>query len=197
MRNAWSRLYQWCLKLPIAQIYAVVAALLLTGWLLCIIAKCMSTWAWNNRRVVGRSVSSHVPNSWNHVRYFTLPRLFQCIDICTRAQALGIAVLMSANLVALLIETPSWTTTQQRAGSLAVIHLIPLCTGVNFGFPADLLHLDRSVMAWFHRWVGRICVFHAVLHSVLVLSTSKNINIANMHNMIPVLVRSHRQANPF
>ncbi|OQD77360.1 hypothetical protein PENANT_c110G04200, partial [Penicillium antarcticum] len=35
---------------------------------------------------------------------------------------------------------------------MAVINLVPLCTGISFGLPADLLHVDRQMLAWFHRW---------------------------------------------
>ncbi|KAI2670183.1 hypothetical protein LCP963914a_9874 [Penicillium roqueforti] len=93
-------------------------------------------------------------------------------------------------MVVLAYEAESWMTAQRRAGSLAVIHVIPLCLGINFGFPADLLHLDRQTMAWLHRWIGRICVLHSLFHGSLMVSISRTSTLTVPIHIIPIIGES-------
>lgn len=70
---------------------------------------------------------------------------------------------------------------------MAVINFVRLCTGISFGLPADLLHVDRQMLAWFHRRVGRICVLHSLLHCSL-LVTVRTMNLANSRYIVPIAV---------
>ncbi|KAJ6038448.1 hypothetical protein N7460_008219 [Penicillium canescens] len=69
---------------------------------------------------------------------------------------------------------------------MAVINIVPLCTGISFGFSADLLHVDRQMLAWFHRWVGRICVLLSVLHCSLLVTVTRTMNLANPRHIVPI-----------
>ncbi|KAJ5365299.1 hypothetical protein N7517_008185 [Penicillium concentricum] len=42
-----------------------------------------------------------------------------------------------------------------------------------------LLHVDRHMLAWFYRWVGRICVLHSLLHCSLLVSVARTTTLAN------------------
>ncbi|KAI3094638.1 hypothetical protein CBS147333_9956 [Penicillium roqueforti] len=128
--------------------------------------------------------------SWRQFAYVHLPKGMSWLDISQYRQALVLAVMLAANIVGLRLRTHSWTKAQKRAGSLAVINLIPLCTGVSFGFPADLLHVDRHMLAWFHRWVGRICVLHSLLHCLLLVSVARTTTLANPRYIVPIAAGS-------
>ncbi|KAJ5642499.1 hypothetical protein N7490_006499 [Penicillium lividum] len=128
-----------------------------------------------------------MPKAWRSFLYIHLSTVFRHLDIAEFHQALTIAILFTANIVVLTYGAESWTAAQRRAGSLAIIHIIPLCPGINFGFPADLLHLDRQVLAWFHRWIGRICVLHALLHGSLVVSIARISILAIPSHLIPMI----------
>jgi len=100
-----------------------------------------------------------------------VPRVFSWLDIASCHQALVVSILSAANIVVLTIGADSWATTQRRAGNLAVIHMIPLCTGFNFGFPATLLLVDLQALSSVHRWIGRLVLIHSILHGSLIVSS--------------------------
>ena len=70
----------------------------------------------------------------------------------------------------------------------AVIHVIPLCTGINFGFPADTLLTDHLVLAWVHRWVGRTFLLHSLLHGSLVASSARTSAVTAPPSILPIVV---------
>ncbi|KAJ5500673.1 hypothetical protein N7453_009724 [Penicillium expansum] len=127
---------------------------------------------------------------WRQFAYVYLPKGMSWLDISQYRQALVLAVMLAANIVGLRLRTHSWREAQKRAGSLAVINLIPLCTGMSFGLPADLLHVDRHMLAWFHRWVGRICVLHSLLHCSLLVSVARTTTLANPQYIVPIAAGS-------
>ncbi|KAJ5611987.1 hypothetical protein N7510_005181 [Penicillium lagena] len=65
--------------------------------------------------------------------------------------------------------------------------MTPLCLGINFGFPADVLHIDRQTLAWFHRWTGHICVLHSLLHGSFVVSNVRKSMPPNPNYIITIL----------
>ena len=87
------------------------------------------------------------------------------------------------------LRTHSWTEVQTKAGALAVIHFLPLCTGMSFSLPADLLHIDRQTFAWLHRWFGRLCVLQSLLHSSMLVSVARKSTLATSRYMVPLVVR--------
>jgi hypothetical protein len=119
----------------------------------------------------------------------SLPKGVQWIDISTYRQDLTVVIQFAVNIVALRLGTNSLHTARIRAGSLAIIHMTPLCLGINFGFPADVLHIDRQT--WFHRWTGHICALHSLLHGSFVVSTARQSRPANPNYIITILVRRY------
>ena len=80
-----------------------------------------------------------------------------------------VALLLTVNILPLVLRTRSWATAHRRAANLAVINFVPLWTGWTFGFPAHLLGIDWSAVAWMHRWVGRMAIIHSVLNGAIAI----------------------------
>ena len=126
--------------------------------------------------------------SWRRLLNSPLPWIFRKVDIDTYREGLAVATFFAANILGLSLWTHSWAGAQRRAGSLAVIHLIPLCTGLTFGLPADILHIDRQTMAWTHRWVGRLCVLHSLFHGSVLFSIAKTSALTTTRHVAPFVV---------
>lgn len=100
-----------------------------------------------------------------------------------------VALLLTVNILPLVMQAPSWATMHRRAANLAIINFVPLWTGWTFGFPAHLLGIDWSAVAWMHRWVGRMVIIHSVLHgAVVILSDGQPVQAIQQH-YVPFLVR--------
>lgn len=185
-----SDLYRWFAGTSLPNLYAISAAAVLSIWLIYWLGRGVWRWA-RGRRHVGfcRPFQLKMLGSWRQFAYVHLPKGMSWLDISQYRQALVLTVMLAANIVGLRLRTHSWREAQKRAGSLAVINLIPLCTGVSFGFPADLLHVDRHMLAWFHRWVGRICVLHSLLHCSLLVGVARTTTLANPQYIVPIAVR--------
>ncbi|KAF3004643.1 hypothetical protein E8E15_000933 [Penicillium rubens] len=124
--------------------------------------------------------------SWRRLAFVHLPKCLHWLDIPNYREALILAVMLAANIVSLRLRAHSWAEAQKRAGSLAVINLVPLCTGISFGLPADLLHVDRQMLAWFHRWIGRICVLHSLFHCSLLVAAARTMNLVTPRHIFPI-----------
>ncbi|OQE65759.1 hypothetical protein PENNAL_c0198G09455, partial [Penicillium nalgiovense] len=124
--------------------------------------------------------------SWRRLAFVHLPKCLYWLDIPNYREALILAVMLAANIVGLRLRAHSWAEAQKRAGSLAVINLVPLCTGISFGLPADLLHVDRQMLAWFHRWIGRICVLHSLFHCSLLVAAARTMNLVTPRHIFPI-----------
>lgn len=184
-----SNLHRWVDETSLPNLYAACAALILATWLIYWIGRDVWRCVWRRRHVVFRHpFQSKIRRSWRRFAYVHLPKGMTWLDVPKYRQALVLAVMLAANVFGLRFRTHSWTEAQKRAGSLAVINLIPLCTGVSFGLPADLLHVDRQMLAWFHRWVGRICVLHSILHGSLLVSVSRTTTLASPRYVVPIAV---------
>ncbi|KAJ5309331.1 serine-proline rich protein, partial [Penicillium atrosanguineum] len=117
--------------------------------------------------------------SWRRLLQSPVPDILLWLDIPSYIHGLLIAAFLTANILTISLGTRSWKEAQQRAGALAVIHLLPLCTGFTFSISADLCHLHRSTFEWIHRWLGRICAIHCLLHGTAifrVVSEGMNLN---------------------
>lgn len=177
-------------SLSIPTLYGLLSAVVILCWLFYISGRYVSFYIWDRRHVVSwHSLGSRLSHPWRHWVCVSLPKGFQWIDISTYPQALTVVILFAANIVTLRLGTNSWHTARIRAGSLAIIHMTPLCLGINFGFPADVLHIDRQTLAWFHRWTGHICVLHSLLHGSFVVSTVRQSTSSNPNDIITILVR--------
>ena len=176
-----SKFNHWISKIPIPDIYALCVAILLVIWLTYRLGHRCCCWMLEQRHVI----------SWRRLLNSPLPWIFRKVDIDTYREGLAVATLFAANILGLSLWTHSWAGAQRRAGSLAVIHLIPLCTGLTFGLPADILHIDRQTMAWMHRWVGRLCVLHSLFHGSVLLSIAKTSALTATRHVVPFVVCTH------
>ena len=176
-----SDLHRWIAETSLPNLYAICAALILAAWLIYWIGRDVWRWAWRRRQ-------SRIRQAWRRFAHVHLPKVMARLDIPKYRPALLLAVMLAANVFGLRFRTHSWTEAQKRAGSLAVINLIPLCTGVSFGLPAHLLHVDRHMLAWFHRWVGRICMLHSILHGSLLVSVARKTSLASPRYVVPIAV---------
>ena len=184
-----SKLLHWFSNLSVPEVYGTCAAILLASWL--IYSSAVHIWFWTCERrclLSWHSWSSRLPGFWRRILFVHLPNSFRWLDISTCWQALVLATLLAANILALRLRATSLMVVQKRAGSLAVINIAPLCTGLNFGFPADLLRIDRQSLGWFHRWMGRICVFHSLLHGIIIMSTTKTSILTTPRYLFPIIV---------
>ena len=158
--------------------YGICAAIALGSWILwrCASRACRCALRWqvmHIRRLLG----------------YPLPRPFGHLDMASVQQGSLVALLLTVNILPLVLRVRSWATVHRRATSLAVINLIPLWTGLTFGFPAHFLGIDWSAVAWMHRWIGRTVVIHSVLHgAIAILSDGQPVQVIRQH-YIAFLVR--------
>lgn len=186
-----SALHSWLSHRSTSELYALCGVLVISAWLLCAIARHVWLWVQSKcNRNLWCSIHLHLPRQWKYLLFVSIPRVFSWLDIATFHQAIVVSILFATNLVALTLGADSWATTQRRAGSLAVIHMIPLCTGFNFGFPANLLLLDRQAFAWVHRWIGRLFLIHSILHGSLIVSSHGSPLLATPQYILPITVSS-------
>lgn len=107
-----------------------------------------------------------------------------------------VALLITANIFPLAVWSRSWMTVQRQAATLAVINLAPLWTGLTFGFPADILGIDRPTLVWSHRWFGRMVAFHSLLHGSIIIATAHNPAESMRRSYVPLLVSRLCQSLP-
>lgn len=173
-----SRLQKLFDKLSLPNWYAVFAGALLGIWLVARFTQQMWCWFRKSRHVSGL----------RRLRQSSLPKILQQFDICTYLGGLMIILLLALNVFILTLGNHSTTDICRRAGILGVVHFIPLWTGLTFGLPADILGINRTTLAWLHRWIGRICMFQSILHGTMVLARAESPILAMKHHYIPLLV---------
>lgn len=86
----------------------------------------------------------------------------------------GPRTLVIANIIAVSFQVRSRAELQKRAGCLAVTHLIPLCSGFSFSLPAHVYRIKQGPFQWAHRWLGRLCVVHCLLHGSILVTVARN-----------------------
>ncbi|KAJ5460975.1 uncharacterized protein N7458_002527 [Penicillium daleae] len=188
MHKTASRLLAWLSNLSAPELYSISAACVLIVWLIYWLGRDVGRWGW--RRCHGAlwlASTSQQPSAWRRLLFVSLPRTLQWIDISTYLQALTVALLLAANLVGIGFRTHSWAEAQKRAGALAVVHFLPLCTGITFGLPADLLHMNRQTFAWLHRWFGRLCTLQSLLHGSAIVSIAQTSTLATFVYIVPLV----------
>ncbi|KAJ0418359.1 hypothetical protein BJY00DRAFT_315081 [Aspergillus carlsbadensis] len=109
--------------------------------------------------------------------------------MATVQQGSVVALLLTVNILPLALRTQSWAILHRRAANLAVINFIPLWTGWTFRFPAHLLGIDWSTVAWMHQWVGWMVMIHSVLHGAIAVLGDGQLVQAIRQHYVPVLVR--------
>jgi len=184
-----SDVHTWLFHRSKTELYTLCCAIVISAWLSFAIGRHLWLWVQSQcNRNLWCSIHIHLPRHWKYFLFISVPRVFSWLDIASCHQALAVSTLSAANIVVLTLGADSWATTQRRAGNLAVIHMIPLCTGFNFGFPANLLLVDRQALAWVHRWIGRLFLMHSILHGSLIVSPDKIPLLATPQYILPITV---------
>ncbi|KAJ5829179.1 uncharacterized protein N7525_007432 [Penicillium rubens] len=182
-----SKWYRWIADTSLPNLYATSAAIIIAICLIYWLARDVWLWVWTRRHVISRRpFRSKTIGSWRRLVFVHLPKCLRWLDIPNYREARNLTVMLTANIVGLRLRAHSWAEAQKRAGSLAVINVVPLCTGISFGLLADLLHVDRQILAWFHRWVGRICVLHSLVHCSLLVAVARTMNLATSRHIFPI-----------
>ncbi|CAI7611315.1 unnamed protein product [Penicillium viridicatum] len=122
---------------------------------------------------------SHLPLrlqqvSWRSLFQAPTPGLLQWLDIPSYLQGGVLTVLLIANIIVISLHARTWADVQKRAGCLAVTHLVPLCSGFSFSLPAHVYYVEGDTFYWAHRWLGRICVLHCLLHGSVLGANARN-----------------------
>lgn len=170
--------YDQISHIPQTDWYGICAAIALGSWVVWRCASRCGRWA----------IRWHVTQIRRALGY-ALPRPFSHLDMATVQQGSLVALLLTVNILPLVLQTRSWATAHRRAANLAVINLVPLWTGFTFGFPAHLLGIRWSAVAWMHRWIGRMVVIHSILHgAIAIVSDGQPVQAIRQH-YVPFLVR--------
>ena len=125
--------------------------------------------------------------SWRSFFQAPTPGLLQWLDIPSYLQGGVLTVLLIANIIVISLHARTWADVQKRAGCLAVTHLVPLCSGFSFSLPAHVYYVERDTFYWAHRWLGRICVLHCLLHGSVLGANARNTSLG-APIAIPLLV---------
>ena len=188
MSLAGSRVHRWFSHISIPEAYALCVALLFIAWLLYSVWRHGWSWCREEHRQDRRKWRLRLAKLWWRRFSYSMLQMLTWVDIPTWSQASVLAMMLAGNIVALSFRATSWTMVQNRAGWLAVINIAPLCTGLNFGLPSDLFYVDRHSFAWFHRWTGRIFVFHSLLHGISAASRVHLSVVTSPRYLLPILV---------
>lgn len=161
MPPAVSAFSHWIAGIPIPGKYGICVALLILAWVLFHAGRGFLAWALRLQQTV----------SWKKVILSQVPKTLRSLDLPSYSHCFVLAVILASNLTVLLFSTQSWAEVQRRAGALAIIYLLPLLAGPSFSQTSSILKIDRNTLAWIHRWVGRMCVVHCLLHGTTVEMT--------------------------
>ncbi|KAJ5253731.1 hypothetical protein N7524_010911 [Penicillium chrysogenum] len=115
--------------------------------------------------------------SWRSFFQAPTPGLLQWLDIPSYLQGGVLTVLLIANIIVISLHARTWADVQKRAGCLAVTHLVPLCSGFSFSLPAHVYYVEQDTFYWAHRWLGRICVLHCLLHGSVLGANARNTSL--------------------
>ncbi|CAG7992059.1 unnamed protein product [Penicillium nalgiovense] len=163
MSRPVSKFAEWLARASIQDIFGLCGLLALVCWICC---------------SLGRRFS-HLPSrlqqvSWRSFFQAPTPGVLQWLDIPSYLQGGVLAVLVIANIIVISLHARTWADVQKRAGCLAVTHLVPLCSGFSFSLPAHVYYVERDTFYWAHRWLGRICVLHCLLHGSVLGANARN-----------------------
>jgi hypothetical protein len=152
-------LSHWLSGVSLPGKYGLCAALVLFAWLFYHIGRDFLAWSLNLQRAV----------SWRRFLQSPVPSILHRLDIPSYVQCLLLAALLTSNVVVLVFAAQSFAEVQKRAGSMAVIYIVPLFAGPTFSQASSLCRLSRDSLAWVHRWVGRACLVHCLLHGTMIV----------------------------
>jgi hypothetical protein len=189
MRLALSKIKEAIISLSVPQIYGAVSVAICLTWLSCAYGTLLVGWCWRKGKyILWPRLLSHVPEAWRQTGYFIGCVCLRWIDINDTVQGLFVAVLLATNILVLVFGADSWHTIMRRAGPLAVLHLVPLCLGMHFGLPAEILRMERNTFACFHRWIGFLSMVHSILHACFIFESPEIMTMIRPSQVVAILV---------
>ena len=178
MSRPVSKFAEWLARAPVQDKFGLCGLLALVCWISYSLARRFSHLPLRLQHAV----------SWRRFFQAPTPGVLQWLDIPSYLQGGVLAALVIANIIAISLHAQTWADVQKRAGCLAVTHLVPLCSGFSFSLPAHVFRIERGTFQWAHRWLGRICVLHCLLHGSVLGTVARNTSLG-ASLVIPLLVR--------
>ncbi|CAI7603367.1 unnamed protein product [Penicillium viridicatum] len=164
MSHPISNFAEWFARASVQDKFGFCGLLTLVCWLSYSLVRQCSHWSLSLQHLL----------SWTRFFQAPTPGVLQLLDIPSYLQGGVLATLVIANIIAVSVQVRSWAELQKRAGCLAVTHLIPLCSGFSFSLPAHVYHIKQGTFQWAHRWLGRLCVVHFLLHGSVLGTVARN-----------------------
>ncbi|CAG8079996.1 unnamed protein product, partial [Penicillium nalgiovense] len=163
-----SKFAGWLARASVQDIFSLCGLLALVCWLSYSLGRRYSHWPLRLQHAI----------SWRRFFQAPTPGPLQWLDIPSYLQGGIVAALVIANIIAVSVHVRSWAEVQKRAGCLAVTHLVPLYSGFSFSLPALVYRVERGTVQWAHRWLGRICALHCLLHGSVLGTVARNTRLA-------------------
>ncbi|CAP87149.1 Pc24g02410 [Penicillium rubens Wisconsin 54-1255] len=163
MSRPVSKFAEWLARASIQDTFGLCGLLALVCWICCSLGRRFRHLPLRLQQV-----------SWRSFFQAPTPGVLQWLDIPTYLQGGVLTALVIANTIVISLHAPTWADVQRRAGCLAVTHLVPLCSGFSFSLPAHVYYVERDTFYWAHRWLGRICVLHCLLHGSVLGANARN-----------------------
>ncbi|KAJ5340354.1 hypothetical protein N7541_009478 [Penicillium brevicompactum] len=161
MPRLTSKFAEWLAKASVQDIFSLCGLLALVCWL---------SYSLGRRYSHGLLRLQHTI-SWRRFFQAPTPGPLQWLDIPSYLQG-------GDSCGPVSVHVRSWAEAQKRAGCLAVTHLVPLYSGFSFSLPAHVYRVERGTVQWAHRWLGRICALHCLLHGSVLGTVARNTRLA-------------------
>ncbi|CAG7961244.1 unnamed protein product, partial [Penicillium salamii] len=166
MSRPVSKFAEWLARASIQDTFGLCGLLALVCWICCSLGRRFRHLPLRLQQV-----------SWRSFFQAPTPGVLQWLDIPTYLQGGVLTVLLIVNIIVISLHAWTWADLQKRAGCLAVTHLVPLCSGFSFSLPAHVYYVERDTFYWAHRWLGRICVLHCLLHGSVLGENARNTSL--------------------
>ena len=151
------------IKMDITQIYAISAAGLALSLLL------RSGW-WS----VASYFAPFCSRMFKYLTYSYVLRRHALIGPWTAITVLAVMICVAINIVCLTLGTTDWSQAARRAGTLSIINLGALFSGLHLNFLASLLGLSLATVRVIHRSASLIALSLAGFHIVVGAVTDKS-----------------------
>ncbi|KAH6972697.1 hypothetical protein EDB80DRAFT_596131 [Ilyonectria destructans] len=102
-----------------------------------------------------------------------------------RADAVLFITYLAANLTCIFVDLPTVEKAGARAGTLALINMLPLYIGPCLSFIADALHISLSAHRRIHAWAGHIVLLLTLFHGIVAAISQGNFSLEEIRNIWP------------
>jgi predicted ferric reductase len=116
----------------------------------------------------------------NHFAVYYFLKYMYYRRIYTRLQgattwfcALLIFFFLAGNAIYLYLSANNREGLLQQTGILTTVNLIPLALGGHMNFIVNMCGLAEEEYNWMHRWIARVVVIEALLHSILAVTSQR------------------------